>query len=323
MHRLNLVLLAGLALAGRVAAQQPDLGDAKVKHNRDILATTEWLASYADSAGVYVVHVGRSDSAYRAGHIPGARFLPLSAVATTVNGIPNEFPPLEQLTATFRDLGIGDLGRVVVYGDDAGLLAARGWVALDLLGHGSRAALLDGGLVKWRAENRSLETAARPGRAQPFTARWQADRVVTAAWVRAHLRDSTVAFIDARPADQFNGTESPCPPAQPNCPQIPPARRGHLPGAANIYWMNALVSAQIPVLRPMHYLHEELWVPSGADRPAVTTVVTYCRTGMQASHAYFQARYIGYHDVRLYDGSLLEWVGLPPAQYPVESAGSR
>lgn len=317
-HRATL-LLAALALAGRVAAQEPDLGDAKVTHNRDILATTDWLASYLTAANLHIIHVGRTDSAYRAGHIPGARFLPLSAVATTVRGITNEFPAPAQLIATFRDLGVGDDGNIVIYGDDAGLLAARAWVALDLLGHGNRAAVLDGGLIKWRAENRPVETTVRPAQPRPFTGEWRADRIVSATWVRAHLRDSTVAFIDARPADQFNGAEPPCPPTQPSCPQIPQARRGHLPGAGNVFWMNALVSAQNPVLRSMHYLHEELWVPSGADRGPVTTVVTYCRSGVQASHAYFVARYIGYRDVRLYDGSFLEWAGLPAAQHPVEA----
>ena len=58
---------------------------------------------------------------------------------------------------------------------------------------------------------------------------------------------------------------------------------------------------------------------SGTDRAPVRTVVTYCQTGMQASHAYFVARYIGYRDVRLYDGSMSEWTGLPAAQYPVET----
>ena len=317
-HR-AVLLLAALALAGRAAAQEPDVGDAKVTHNRDILTSTEWLAARLDS-GVVVVHVGRGDEVFRAAHIPGARFLPLSAVATTVRGLANEFPAPAQLVATFRDLGIGNRARVVIYGDDPGILAARAWAALDLLGHGGRASVLDGGLVKWRAENRALETAVRPVTPRPFTARWRANRVVTAAWVRAHLRDSTVAFIDSRPADQFDGAEPPCPPSQPACPQIPPARRGHLPGAASVFWMNALVSAQNPVLRSMHFLHDELWVPSGADRGPVTTVVVYCRTGMQASHAYFVARYIGYRDVRLYDGSFLEWAGLPAAQYPVETA---
>lgn len=317
MRRTALALLAALAVAGRALAQEADLGDAKVTHNRDIVATTEWLSYYVDSARVHVIHVGRSDSAFRAGHIPGAHFLPLSAVATAVHGVPNEFPPPAQMAAAFRAAGAGDGGRIVLYGDDAGLLAARAWVALDLLGHGHHAALLDGGLTQWRAEHRPLETAVRPLAPQPFTAAWRADRVVSAAWVRAHLRDSTVQLVDARNGDAFNGIEPPCPAGQRGCRETPSARRGHIPGASNIWWMNALVSAQNPVLRSMHSLHEELWVPSGTDRPAVRTVVAYCHSGMQASFDYFVARYIGYRDVRLYDGSMAEWTGLPAAQYPV------
>jgi thiosulfate/3-mercaptopyruvate sulfurtransferase len=322
MRRTSLVLLAALTLAGRVLAQEADRGDARVSHNRDLVATTEWLSVYVDSASVHVIHVGRSDSAFRAGHIPGAHFLPLSAVAATVNGVPNEFPAPPQIAAAFRALGVGDEGRIVIYGDDAGLLAARAWVALDLLGQGHRAAILDGGLAKWRAENRPVETAVRPVPPRSFTAAWRGDGVVSAAWVRAHLRDSTVQFVDARNGDLFNGIEPPCPAGQPNCSQTPAARRGHIPGAANIWWTSQLISAQNPVLLPMHDLHEGLWVPSGADRPAVRTVVTYCHSGMQASFDYFVARYIGYRDVRLYDGSMAEWIGLPAAQYPV-SAGSR
>jgi len=320
MRRVTVALLAALALAGRAAAQEPDPGDAKVTHNRDILTTTEWLAANLGNPAVHIIHVAFFDSAYRAGHIPGARFLPASAIMTTVNGVAEEFPPVAQLATTFRDLGVGDEGSIVLYAEGSGILAARAWVALDLLDHGNRAAVLDGNLGKWRAEGRQMETAVRPAQPRPFTARWRGDRLVSTDWVRAHLRDSTVQLVDTRSADAFNGAEPPCPPSQPNCPQIPPARRGHLPGASNVFWMGALVSPQNPVLRPMHYLHEELWVPSGADRPAVRTVVTYCRTGLSASHAYFVARYIGYHDVRLWDASFLDWAARPAAQYPVEAA---
>ena len=317
LNRFALALLALLVLAVPLRAQAPDAGDAKVTHNRDVIVSTDWLAARLDS-GVVVVHVGRSDSTFRAAHVPGARFLPIATVAATVNGIPNEFPAVAQLTASFRALGIGASARVVIYGDDPGIFAARTWTALDLLGHGERASVLDGGLVKWRAENRPVETAARPVTPQPFTARWQSGRVVSAEWVRMHLSDSTVAFVDARAADQFSGAvEPPCPPSPQECHQLPPARRGHLPGAGNVFWMNQLVSAESPALRPMHYLHEELWVRSGADRAPVKTVVVYCRTGMQASHAYLAARYIGYHDVRIYDGSMIEWASLPVAQHPM------
>jgi thiosulfate/3-mercaptopyruvate sulfurtransferase len=269
-----------------------------------------------------VLHVGRTDSAYRAGHIPGARFLPLSAGATTVRGIPNEFPPRGYLVAAFRDLGVGDSARIVIYGDDPGLFAARAWVALDLMSQSGRTSILDGGLARWTAERRPTETTLRMSSLEPFTARWQADRVVTADWVRAHLGDTTVVFVDARPSEQYAGAEPGCPPGQMSCTEIPAERRGHLPGAKSLFWMGALVSGGDPVLRPMHFLHEELWKPTGVDRPGVRTIVTYCRSGMQASHAYFVARYIGYADVRLYDGSFIEWATLQPvASYPVERGG--
>lgn len=299
MRKSRLTLAAALLVAWPVRAQQPDTGDARVRHQRDIVVSTEWLASHLGSAGVIAVHVGRTDSLYRLAHIPLARFLPLSAVATTVAGVANEFPAPEHLAATFRDLGVGDSARIVLYGDDAGLEAARAWVALDVLGHGARASVLDGGLTRWKAERRPVSTDVPAVAPRPFTARWQADRIVSAAWVRDHLADRSVVFEDARPAGQY--------------------AEGHLPGAKSLFWMGALVSPEDPALRPMHFLHEELWKPSGADGPGVRTIVTYCRTGMQASHAYLVARYIGYPDVRLYDGSMAEWTSLtPPAAYPVE-----
>jgi thiosulfate/3-mercaptopyruvate sulfurtransferase len=304
---------------------QADTGDAKVRHNRNFLIGADSLAAQMAGGRLVVVHVGRTDSAYLAGHIPGARFLPLSAVATTVNGVPNEFPAVEAMANRFSSLVIRPGQRIVLYGDDPGLLAARAWVALDLMGQGERAALLDGGLAAWRAGGRQVEAGpvAVPAISIPFEARWQPQKIVDAAWVRSHLGDSTVAFVDARPADQFAGAEPPCPPNQASCTQIPEPRRGHLPGARNLYWMDQLVSRDNPVLKPMHELHHALWEEAGANAAPVTTVVTYCRSGVQASHAYFVARWLGYRDVRLYDGSMSEWAGLPAAQYPVQTGASR
>jgi len=268
----------------------------------DYLVSTSWLAGHLEDSDVVVLQVARTDERYRAGHVPGARLLPLSAVATTVGGVANEFPPPEQLAAAFRAAGVGGRARIVIYGDDEGLLAARAWVALDLLGQGGRAAILDGGFARWTAEHRPVETAVRFPEPRPFDGRWRADGVVTADWVRAHLGDSAVLLVDARPAEQWAGTAA-------------DARSGHLPGAKSVYWMNALLAAGDPVLKPVSVLVAELWGPAGAMRAGVRTVVTYCRTGMQASHDYFVARYLGLPDVRLYDGSMSEWSQLA---YPVE-----
>ena len=305
MHWSRLLLAASIAFAPHRAAAQnaprEDLGEGRIRHHREFLTTTAWLAEHLASPDVVIVHLGRGDAGYLAGHIPGARFLPVTAVATTVGGVPNEFPPEADLVASFRALGVGDSARIVLYGDDPGLLAARAWVALDLLGQSGRAALLDGGLGQWKAERRPVETGARPvtaGAPAPFTARWRPGVVVAASWVRTHLGDSSVVLVDARSADTFTGA-------------------GHLAGARNIFWMTTLDSAT-GVLKTMHTLHEEIWKPSGADAPAVRTVVTYCQTGMQASFDYFVARYIGYPDVRMYDGSMSEWTQLG---MPVERSG--
>ena len=304
MSRATNILLAVLtaASASRALAQAP--GDAAhVRGHPEYLVSTGWLAAHLGSPKVVVIHVGRTDDRYRAGHIPGALFLPLAAVATTVNGVANEFPPPAQLSTTFRDLGVGNGARIVIYGDDPGLQAARAWVALDLLGQSARAAILDGGLIRWAAEHRSVETTVRQPHPELLASRWRADRVVTAAWVRAHLGDRAVVFVDARPPEQYAGS-----PAD--------STSGHLPGARSLYWMNALVSADDPVLRPMSAL-QELWNPIDAGRGSVATVVTYCHTGMQASQDYFVARYLGLLDVRLYDGSMSEWTML---HYPVATS---
>ena len=288
---LALTLLAAPRL---VAAQRPDTGGAPARRHPEFLVTSDWLAANLHQPGVVVLHVGHSDEQYRAHHVPGALFVPLAAVATTVNGVLNEFPAPDRLLATFAALGVGAATRIVVYGDDAGLMAARLWVALDVLGQSGRASLLDGGLVKWAAEHRDLETGSRTPAPAPVGWTWQADRIVSAEWVRARLRDSSVVLVDARDPGAFAGTPG-------------DSMSGHLPGARSVYWMRGLVSADDPSLRPPRELHEALWAPAGADREAVRTIVVYCRTGMQASHDYFVARYLGYPDVRLYDGSMSEW----------------
>ena len=323
MRRSEAVLCLCLVAALPARAQTPPSASAQpttARLHRELLVSTDWLAAHLRSPGIVIVQVVRTDTAFRAGHVPGARYLPLAAVATTIRGVPNEFPPREEMAATFRDLGVGNAARIVLYGDDAGLLAARAFVALDLLGHGERAALLDGGLAKWTAEHRQLDTASYAVSPRPFAVRWHGDRIASAEWVRAHFNDRAVVLVDARPAEQYGGAEPPCPPGQ-SCAQTPVERRGHLPGARSLFWMENVVSRDDPELRPADALRAQWGQRTGAQRQGVRTIVTYCRSGMQASYDYFVARYLGYRDVRLYDGSMAEWVNLTPAaDYPVERA---
>lgn len=304
MNRVSL-LLALTAAAACSAPPSPPAAAPSVaspaasapRVNAELLVSTAWLADHLQDPGVVVLHVARERAAYDAGHLPGARFLPLGAIVTERDGLPNELPGVAQLDSVFESVGVSDDVRVVLYGELGGLAAGRAFFTLDYLGH-LRVALLDGGLEAWQAEGRALATGATPTPARgQFTPRPQSERLVTAAWVREHADDAGMVLIDARPPAEYRGTE----------PGAGVARPGHIPGGQNIFWRSALVSAEQPLLREVEELRE-LYRAAGA-RPG-TTVVTYCRTGVQASHAYFVARYLGF-DTRMYDGSFIDWSRRP------------
>lgn len=268
---LRALLLVVLALT--TAAAQP------VRSR--MLVAAEWLAGHMKDPEIVTLHVARDRSAYDASHIPGARFLPWSELAVTRNGIPNELPPVAQLVELFERLGVGDESRVILYGDSRGLAAARAFFTLDYLGHGDSAALLDGGLEKWRAGGRPVTQEAPPERRGRLTPRLRPEVVVTLEVMRNP--PSNLLLVDARSPADYSGVR--------------------IPGAANLYWADSLAGKENPVLRPASELRAMFEAAGAAPG---RKIVTYCVTGVQASLAYFIARYLGY-EAAMYDGSLAEW----------------
>ncbi len=265
----------------------------------EMLVSTDWLSGRLGDPKVVLLHVARERAHFDKGHVPGARFVAWGEITATRDGVPNELAPVADLQKLFERLGIGDDARIVLYGDSSGLSAARAYFTLDYLGHGDRAALLDGGLEKWQAERRAVSTEAPEVQAARFTPRVRAaavtdlDVVRDLSWTAANVSSPNLALIDARPADEYAGTK----------PGDGVPRGGHIPGAANVFWMQNVVSKENPVMRPAAELRK-LYEAAGAT--ADRKVVTYCRTGGQASHSYFTAKYLGY-DVVMYDGSFFEW----------------
>jgi thiosulfate/3-mercaptopyruvate sulfurtransferase len=289
MSRLTTIVLA-LAVSACAAAAPPVSAPLDAGAPHPMLVSTSWLAERLDDAAVVVLHVGREEAAYRSGHVPGARFLPLTSIIVERDGIPNELPEVAALRDAFEAVGVSDGSHVVVYGDLGGLSAGRAFFTLDYLGH-DRVSVLDGGIETWRAEGRPLATEPPAVARGSFTPRPRPDRVVTTEWVRQRLDDPGYVLIDARPTPQYTGEDA------------AGLRPGHIPGAHGIFWRTALVSEEDPRLRPEPELRASF---EAAGVAPGRTVVTYCRTGMQASHAYFVARLLGY-DVVMYDGSYIEW----------------
>ncbi|MHB1263830.1 MAG: sulfurtransferase [Gemmatimonadaceae bacterium] len=272
---------------------------------------SELLLSVAEAAplvarpGVVVLQVERDSATFARGHIAGARFLPLSAIVIERDGIPNELPPPARLDSTFRRVGITGRERVILVGEP--LWATRGFFTLDYLGHPS-VALLDGGMTAWRRAGHPVEQGgARPLPTEsipraPSLLAPDTGRIVDAIYVLNHIRHPRVTLVDARPDAEFTG----------KTPGDAVVRGGHIPGAAHLFWRTLMQSDTVPLMNDTTALRA---IFAGAGVEPGDSVVTYCRTGIMASYAYFAARYMGY-PVRMYDGSFVEWSRNPA--YPVE-----
>ena len=261
---------------------------AQTEHVRsEMLVSTSWLADHLNDPNVVVLHVTDSQSDYQRGHIPGARFLNMGKIAINNGPIHVELPSVEVLQQTFSELGVGDNTRVVLYATNWFPDAARAYYTLDYLGHGNNAALLDGGIEEWLAEQRPVTSDVPKFSSATFTAHVHENVCALIAEVKndadAKPGEGAEQIVDSRPGGRYQA--------------------GHLSGAANVYWMDTLVNEDHPV-----FLSPEKLRALYASRGIVPgkKIVTYCEVGLQASHGYFLAKYLGY-DAAMYDGSYQEW----------------
>jgi thiosulfate/3-mercaptopyruvate sulfurtransferase len=264
-----------------------------------MLVSTSWLEHHLNDRNLVVLYVGRDRSQFEAGHIPGSRFVRLDDLVEQHKDSLNELPPVADLQATFESLGVGDQSRVVLTGDALGMFAARVYFTLDYLGHGDGVSLLDGGPERWMAESRETsKEEVHPERAH-FTPHVRPEILVSTAQMRdlslqVSRGDNNLVLLDARPVVEYSGALK--------SEAVP--RAGHIAGAQSFYWKKLIRSDADPRLLPAEDLRHR-FLSAGATHGR--SVITYCRTGMQSSFAYFVAKYLGY-DASMYDGSVYEWV---------------
>ena len=268
------------------------------------LVSTEWVAEHGNDANVRLVEVDVDTSAYEQGHIAGA--MGWNWQSQLQQPVRRDLASKEEIEELLGSSGIGNDTTVILYGDNNNWFAAWAFWQLKYYGHGD-VRIMNGGRAKWEAEGRPLTTDA-PGHAAASYTASDGDQSIRAYrdQVLARVNEGDVALVDVRSPAEFSGELL----APPNVPQEGSQRGGHIPGAANIPWGQAV--AEDGTFKSAGELRQ-LYGGNGIDGSRDT--IAYCRIGERSSHTWFVlTQLLGLENVRNYDGSWTEWgsiVGAP------------
>jgi thiosulfate/3-mercaptopyruvate sulfurtransferase len=272
----------------------------------EVLVETDWVAAHLDDPSVRVVESDEDALLFESGHIPGA--VKVDWFTNLQSPVVRDFitqPNFEQLCSS---LGISNDTTVVFYGDKNNWFACYAFWLFEYYGH-TLLRIMNGSRLKWTQENRPL-TRAVPKyphtdyHAKPPTAEIRAFRNDVFRHIEQHL-----PLVDVRSPQEFSGELL----AMPNYPQEGAMRGGHIQGAVNIPWSQAIVTDQ-GIFRPPEELRQ---LYTGKGITPDKNIVAYCRIGERSSHTWFVLKYLlGYPNVRNYDGSWTEWGNLVGA--PIE-----
>lgn len=269
----------------------------------DALVGTDWLEKNLNNPQVRVIEVSVNPGVFERGHIPGATNLVWHT--DLADRVRRDIVSKDDLERLLRQAGVNRDSTVVLYGDTNNWFAAWGAWVLDIYGV-QNVKLLDGGRKKWEAEKRPL--ASQVATSKPGTiALADANPALRARLVdvlASAEKKSDAKLVDIRSPDEFNGKI-----IAPAGIQELAIRAGHVPGAVNVPWGEAV--AADGTFKPAAEL-KALYAAKGID--GSTPVITYCRIGERSSHTWFALTKILGYQVKNYDGSWTEYgnaVGVP------------
>ncbi|HUT05901.1 MAG TPA: sulfurtransferase [Nitrosopumilaceae archaeon] len=257
-----------------------------------MLITTTELESTLEQPKLLVIDT-RSFKEYSEGHVPGSVNLDLFAfhwIDTTKQGIQNFNKQTEMI---FSFVGITSEKKVVFYDNVSGMLAARGVWMLEYFSHPD-VSILDGGMTKWKEENRLIETKLNPFQPSKFSGKINPEIISSYEFILNNSENLNI--IDARSEEEYNGNI------------VRAAQVGHIPKSINIDWnLNLNEDGTFKSDDELSKLYQ---IPK--DSP----IVTYCQGAYRAANTFLALKKLGFKNVSVYLGSWGEWGNKP--DLPVE-----
>ncbi len=272
----------------------------------EYLVEADWVAAHLKDPAVRILESDEDALLYASGHIPGA--LPIDWFTTLQNPLRRDFLSKEAFEQLCSSLGIANDTTVVFYGDKNNWFACYALWLFRYYGHNA-VKIMNGGRARWQAQKRSF-TKDLPTYAKTKYKAKNPDKSIRA--FRAEVMSQTKArkpLVDVRSPKEYSGELL----HMENYPQEGATRGGHIPGAVNIPWSQA-VDTDTGMFKSAEAL-ESLFAGQGIT--ADKNIIAYCRIGERSSLTWFVLKcLLGFPTVKNYDGSWTEWGNLVDA--PIE-----
>ncbi len=272
-------------------------GEGKVKW-----VSTDWLEEHLNEENLMILDSQPNVHDYIAEHIPGAVYLNEGLLRVPQKGLPAQYVPSQSIEAVFSRVGLKPEVPVALY---TGTGAFKGWgdgleqtmVAYTLARFGHHNIyVLDGGLDKWKKENKPLTKEFPQIESSNFSVEIQNGYFVQYEKFNQIKDQDEVILLDARPPKVYEG-------------QGPWMKPGHIPGAVNLPWASLMDGDNKRLLKSDPEIEDIL------NKHNITqdkTIICSCGTGREATNEFILFKwYLGYPKVKIYEGSFTEWSSHP------------
>ncbi len=272
----------------------------------ETLVETQWVADNLKDPKIRLVEVDVDTAAYGEGHIPGA--IGWNWKTDLEEQLERDILRRDTFEKLLGRSGIANDTTVILYGDNNNWFATYAFWHVKLYGHAD-ARVMNGGRAKWITEGRPMtkETPSHP--ATKYQAK-DPDKSIRV--LRSQVVDSVgkagLGLVDVRSPKEFSGEIL----APENLPQEGAQRGGHIPGAANIPWSQAVrEDGTFKSVEELKQLYQGKGITPDKE------IIAYCRIGERSSHSWYVLKYLlGYPKVLNYDGSWTEYGSL--VNVPIE-----
>ncbi len=275
----------------------PGLPSAKnaplINLNHPRLIEPRELLNLTGHPSIRIVDMRTSLLDYLKGHIPNAVYLHFENLQIPDKGIPDQAPDRTSLERLLGgNLSLSNSMWVVLYSEESNPNATFLAWTLDYLGH-KKVGILNGGWEKWTLQRFPVLQKYPFLSPNKFFGKVIRETLAEKKWILHRLTAKNVVILDTRSPRQYSGEEG------------EEIRKGHIPGARNVFWETTLEGEEIRVWKKKEDL-EKLLSESRATEDK--EIIVYGRAGREASHLYFTLKYVvGFPNVRLYRGSWVEW----------------